>query len=44
MTRAEHVIDGWKRMYVDGYWTLAEFEKHVGAMLPFIPSEWWFTQ
>jgi hypothetical protein len=40
-TRAEYVIDAWKHMYVDGRWTLEEFEAHVAAMLPVIPAEWW---
>jgi hypothetical protein len=40
MTRADRVIDVWIRMYVDGLWTLEEFEAHLTAMLPHIPPEW----
>jgi hypothetical protein len=41
VTRADRVIEMWKRMYIDGLWTLAEFEAHLAAMLPVIPPEWY---
>lgn len=30
----ERVLEGWKRMYVEGKWSLAELEAHLEGMLP----------
>jgi len=41
LSMAESCIETWKRLYVEGKWTLRDLEEHLEAILPTFRLEDW---